>query len=307
MTLRIVNTGQTYNTELRSAAAALPPDAPVVVMIHGYRYAPDDPRHDPHRHILSLDPQPGAARVVSWPRALGFDGSMAQGLGVAFGWQACGSLRRAYARAGDAGRELAGVLDELALGTGRPVAMIGHSLGARVALAAMARAAPGSVGRVILMSAAEFTDEAGHALASPAGRRAEVVNITSRENDPFDFGMELILRGGRQRALGAGLDAADRNWLDIQIDDAPTLAALAAMGFPISNRMRRLCHWSPYLRDGVFDLYRALLRQPARLPLAALQARLPRTRSRRWSRLLALPRLGRQLVQADPDLHGSSA
>ena len=46
-------------TQLAAALAALRPGAPVVVMIHGYRFSPSVDRHSPHRHILALDPEPG--------------------------------------------------------------------------------------------------------------------------------------------------------------------------------------------------------------------------------------------------------
>lgn len=306
MCLIRINAGQSSRDDLWAAAAALPQDAPVVVMIHGYRYAPGDPAYDPHNQILSLTPPPNLPRTVSWPRALGIGGGT-PGLGIAFGWHARGGLRRTYVRAAEIGKELAGLISGLAQCTGRPVALIAHSLGARVALTAMSHAAPGTVGRVILMSAAEFSTPAEQALASPAGALAEVINVTSRENDPYDFGIEWILAAGRQRALGAGLGRPRRNWMDIQIDDSGTLTALAALGFPVSDRVRRFCHGSPYLREGMFSLYRALLSQPSRLPLAMLQARLPRPESRRWSRLLALPRFGQQIAEPTRSLHGSNA
>ena len=90
------------------AARALPGHAPLIVMIHGFRYSPAAAHCDPHRHILSLDPDPADRRVLSWPRALGFGaGAPDEGLGLAFGWEARGMLGQAYARAGDAGRAVA--------------------------------------------------------------------------------------------------------------------------------------------------------------------------------------------------------
>lgn len=54
---------------LREAARRLPAGAPVLVMLHGYRYSPARPAHDPHRHILSPQTGPGG---ISWPQQLGF-------------------------------------------------------------------------------------------------------------------------------------------------------------------------------------------------------------------------------------------
>lgn len=275
---------------LAGSVRALPPFAPVVVMIHGYRYAPGVPRSDPHRQILSLDPDPARGPILSWPRALGFgSGHEDEGLAIGFGWDARGRLDRVYRRAGDTGQRLAALVSAIAQHGGRPVALIGHSLGARVALQALNHADPGSVGRVVLMAGAEFRDRAAIALDSQAGRRAEILNITSRENDPFDFAMELLLERGRRKAIGQGLADPAANWVDLQIDDRPTIEALDRMGFAVECQPRRLSHWTPCLRRGLFDFYRTALFQPWALPLAALRTRLPGRIEPRWSRLLAQP------------------
>lgn len=285
-----VNAGHAPPQRLWRVAAELPAGAPVVVMVHGYRYSPSHPRHDPHRHILSLNPEPGAARVASWPRGLGFaPEAQAPGLAVALGWEARGALRRAYARAGETGAELARLAGDLAQAAGRPVALIGHSLGGRVCLSALAGAEAGSLSRLVLLNAAAFRDEAAEALARPAAARAEILNITSRENDLFDFALEQILALGRRRALGLGLERAARNWLDIQIDDAAVLDALEGLGFPTERRAARLSHWSSYLRSGLFDLYRRALCQPRELPLALLRNHLPQDHQPRWTRLWSAP------------------
>ena len=158
-----------------------------------------------------------------------------------------------------------------------------------MALGALARVTPGAVGRVILLAAAELQDRAEAAIASPAGMLAEVINVTSRENDLYDLAMELALSGGRRRALGFGLPRRTERWLDLQIDAPDTLSALKGMGFPVGGRALRCCHWSPYLRDGVFELYAAALRNPEALPLWLLRRHLPDRAAPRWSRLLARP------------------
>lgn len=276
--------------ELAGIVRALPAHAPVIVMIHGYRYSPAAPHCDPHRHILSLDPDRSQRRALSWPRALGFGtGRDDEGLAVAFGWEARGTLGGAYARAGDVGRGAARLIGQLADTAGRPVALIGHSLGARVALQALHHADPGSIGRIVLLAGAEFRDTAALALDSLAGRRAEVLNVTSRENDLFDLAMELWLDLGRRQALGFGLARPAGNWLDVQIDDGATLATLEGLGFAVERRPLRLSHWTPYLRGGLFDFYRTALAQPWALSLPMLRARLPGRIQPRWSRLLAPP------------------
>ncbi|NHF74199.1 hypothetical protein [Paracoccus xiamenensis] len=288
-----LNSDRADAPEALDAARALPPGAALIVMIHGYRYCPSSPAHDPHRHILALDPTLPGRRLRSWPSALGLRDETG-GLGIAFGWPARGGLARVYHRAGGIGRDLGPALGRLADAAGRPVQMIGHSLGGRVALQALAAAPAGSVGRIILMAAAELRPAAEAAIASPAGRLAEVINVTSRENDLFDFALELLVGRGRGRspALGFGLSQPCPNWLDLQIDASEPRRALAGLGFDIGADTARACHWSPYMRAGLFDFYRVALGQPWALPLALLRAHLPARQTPRWSRLLQLP--GRQ-------------
>ena len=283
-----LNSDRLERPEILAAARALPPGAPVIVMIHGYRYCPSSPAHDPHRHILALDPTLPGRRLRSWPAALGMRGE-GGALGIAFGWPARGGLARAYHRAAAIGRDLGRWIGVLADAAGRPVQMIGHSLGGRVALQALSATPAGSVGRIILLAAAELRPAAETALASPAGRLAEVINVTSRENDLFDFAMELVVAGGRHPALGFGLSHPHPNWLDLQIDAPEPRAALARLGFDIGADIARACHWSPYLRAGLFDFYRVALGQPWALPLGLLRAHLPDRQAPRWSRLLRGP------------------
>lgn len=277
---------------LLAEAAALPPGAPIVAMIHGYRYSPARPASDPHRHILSLDPAPGCPRAVSWPRGLGLSGAPGEGLALACAWEARGSLGRAYGRAGATGAALARLISEVAQRAGRPVAIIGHSLGGRVALQALAHAEAGAISRLVLLNAAEFRDTAAAAMDAPVAAGAEVLNVTSRENDPFDFALEQLLSGGRRRALGFGLERTVPQWLDLQIDDGATLEALRRLGFPTDRRSFRLSHWTPYLREGLFELYRTALCHPWALPLDLLRRQLPARPEPRWSRLLPLPAAG---------------
>jgi hypothetical protein len=82
--------------------------------------------------------------------------------------------------------------------------------------------------------------------------------------------------------LGAGTVALP-NLTTLQLDDAASLAALRRAGYRIAPPARLVCHWSPYLRPGVFPLYRAVL--DGALGLGQLRALLPEQGAPRWSRL----------------------
>lgn len=265
---------------LRLALDALAPDAVVVVLIHGYRFQPGNADLCPHRHILSPDPQIKDGREISWPLHLGLDGK--QGLAIALGWPAGGSLWQAHRQAAAVGKALAEFATEFRrIAPDRPLHVVAHSLGTRVALRGLALAVPGDFGRLVLLSGAETRSMARHAMASPAGHLAEVVNVTSRENDLFDAAFEWLLHFGRHWSIGQGLGEPVSNWHDLWLDQRQTLAALAQLGFPLTAPTRRISHWSPYLRPGVFAFYSAFLRGDLRA------AALPKpVKSRRWSLLL---------------------
>lgn len=260
----------------------LPDSAPVVAMIHGWRYAPGFANDCPHGSILSLDPPAGDRRAVSWPRHLGLDGKA--GLGIALAWHAKCDPWRAHLRAGWTGEALAEIARTVHELSGRPLQVIAHSMGARVALAALKDVKPGQISRMILLAAAETRGRTLAALATPAGRAVEVINVTTRENDIFDACFEWGVHFGLRTSIGQGLGRARSRWHDLWIDQPATLAGLAALGHPLADPPRRICHWSPYLRPGTIALYRALID-------GSLSARdLPAARpARRWSRLVFGP------------------
>ncbi|SMX43321.1 alpha/beta hydrolase [Actibacterium lipolyticum] len=278
---------------LADAFHRVPRTAPVIVLIHGFKFSPFQESRSPHEHILSLSPKPKNRRAISWPTELGFtDLHPNEGLCISFGWDASGHIWRACANAEHAGKALAQLTAIISqLRPGQRVDVMTHSLGARVTLSGMAQMPPRALRRVVLMTPAEMTSRARAALDTPAGQCAEFLNITSRENDLYDLMFEGLVAPHRpgDRALGQGGFSKRRNWLDLQIDHPDTLEGLARIGLHIAPPSRRVCHWSPYLRPGMFDLYRAFLREG--MPLTALRNCVPEGSSRRWSRLLAPPRV----------------
>ncbi|MCF1708528.1 DUF726 domain-containing protein [Tabrizicola sp. J26] len=269
---------------LRAALDRLAPRAPVVAMVHGFRFQPDLPGQCPHEHILALHPEHPDRKAISWPRHLGF-GRPDGGLGLAFGWHSRGTLWAVHARAPQAGRALAELVALVRrIAPERQVDVIGHSLGARVALAALPQIEPGAVGLAILLSAAEFRGPAEAAMATEAGRAAQVLNVTTQANRMFDFLLEALLSGGTHASVSSGLSKPHPGWTDLRADDPAAVAALRSLGFRLGGTQAQICHWSPFLRPGLFRLYRALLER--RLPLPLLRTALTATRLETGSRFL---------------------
>lgn len=284
------NSPGSYARALRRAGAT---SGPVIIMIHGYKYQPGNPIHCPHRHVMSLTPQLEPWRSPSWPRQLGFGaGHKDEGLAVAFGWDARGAVWQAMTRAKQAGVALAQVCQILHDQTPeRPIHVIAHSMGTEPLLEAMHHLPGGTIGRVISMTGASYRSRAIAALETQAGAEAEFINVTSRENDPFDFMFERLVAPPKRgdRAIGQGLDAP--NVVTLQLDCHGTLGHLDRLGAPIAPPQRRICHWSSYTRPGILSFYKDILRRPERWALPVLRAGLPDTPAPRWSRLIPTPRL----------------
>lgn len=266
---------------LARSLSRLPRTAPVITMVHGYKYDPHSAQHSPHRHLFAATPLPRCGRVASWPAGLGVGEGGAEPLCIGFGWPARGSVWQVWRRSTDAARPLAGLISAIAA-QGRRVHLLAHSMGARVCLQALALAPAASVDRVILMTGAALRGEARAALDAPAGQDVEIFNVTSRENDLFDALVEALM-GFRDVSIGSGLGVEDRRWLDLQIDAADTRRALATLGYPIPEPETLVSHWSAFTRPGLLHLYRGLL-SDRRLPFGVLRGHLP-TPEARWTRI----------------------
>lgn len=282
--LQINSTATPDPDRLAQALTRMPTGKPVIVMIHGFKFSPDHPGHCPHAHILAERPSTACWKARSWPRHLRLDRESA--LGIAFAWPARGTIWDAYRRAPAAARALSEMLKAVhRLDPARPVHIVAHSLGARVALLALRDLPAGSIDRLILMAAAVFRFEAKSVMASPAGQTAEVFSILGRENTLFDLLLRLAFPQAGPTTGRRGPDAP--NWLDLRCDAPHTLNTLRGIGHRITAPKVRICHWSGYLRPGIFGLYRALLYAPRETPLPHLRRLLtpPRAQPRFRPRL----------------------
>ncbi|WP_424975147.1 alpha/beta hydrolase [Dinoroseobacter sp. S124A] len=262
--IRPAQSGRSLNAALGRAAARGDSTAPIVLLLHGYRYSPLRGPSNPHDSLYATMPcaQSLPRRKGSWPMALGFrDAETDPGLCLPVGWDARGRFAEAFGAAEQVGARLAALITRLNRQfPARPIHVMAHSLGARVVLAAMARLPGAMIQRVILLAPADLADHAETVLGCPGAQGVEVLQISPTENWLFDRLLEQALRRHPQAgpALGRRPPEAER-WVSLTLDSDAELANLAALGHAVAPRHHRVCHWSAYLRDGAMDLYSALL------------------------------------------------
>ena len=321
-----------------SKADKNPSKAPLVVLVNGFQYDPSracfsPPHHpkadNPHCRIYHFEEHDEDIEMrhhsTGWPRALGFvdgDGG-AKGLAVAFGWDSdpspIGSLVKhglnhyavAYQRAEEAAWYLVAVLDQIVrLQPGRPIDLFCHSLGSRVVVRAIARAADRetpkglkprlhaivkAIDRVIILAGAEKVMEA-QLMMKRLNRTAKdtdgegspkfskipsFYNVVSRENDVLDHLGENFMPSspGSKQVIGHnGLEANDPHWLDIQLDDAIVAAwfkkhpnKYRVSGDNTSGLLTVWDHWIHYTWRDNMRVYRDILRDRSNWEVAALK------------------------------------
>lgn len=248
----------------------LPSGAPVVFVTHGYRYSPWTPHNNPFDTLLSARPQRGQRKARALPRKLGLAPDQTRaGLCIALGWHGRGSLATAMDRAQAAGHALARVADQLA--ETRPdlrLSAVSHSLGASVLMAAMHKAEIARFQRLLLLAPAAHRADALVALGAPAAREAEVISVRSRENVFFEC-LFALARGSAPTVVAGMRDHPQ--WVELSLSDPVAAQNLALRGLRLGPQRRPVCHWSGFLRPGVWPLYRRMLFAPQTLPLATLR------------------------------------
>lgn len=281
--------------QLRAQLRSLPPKAPVVVLLHGYKYAPGIEGRCPHSLIYALHPAGTGRSGVSWPTLLGVGSNVPQEpLCIALGWPANQAFHRAYGQAARTGQALARLVEIVhRITPDRPVDIIAHSLGARVALSALPHLQAGRLRNLIMMTPAELSCQANALLNSPAGRSVKALNVSSGENWVFDKTLEWMLAPARKGARAMGFEPrASDCWTTLRIDNPSHLTALERVGVTLAPPVRKVCHWSAYTRQGVFDLYRRLT--DGTLPMNTLASALPPLQKAQTSRRLPLSGLARR-------------
>lgn len=185
---------------------------PRVILVHGYRWdAGSDGSDNPH--------------LGQFPKWRDWAGADALG----FGWQSkptfCHAWDRSrmhpYHRAWDAAARVAGyALRRMLTGASAPVTLVGHSLGTRVILQALARGVPdGVVPRVLLLNGAESVANARDVAGLMPGTR--FYNVGTKNDRVLRYLGGLFSPGAfYERVIGLhglGAEAPD-NWREFWLD-----------------------------------------------------------------------------------------
>ncbi len=283
---------------LRAKIAQLPGNAPIVILIHGYRFTPERPHRDPHALIYAMEPARAHWKLISWPKGLGFtQHGTKDGLAIGFAWPGTAranlgevalgrsGFAKVYDRAAEAGHALANLLEDIArIAPARKVDILAHSLGARVALQAIRCSAATNFGRVVLMGGAEYREKAAACIESHPGT-IEVYNVTSRANGLYDHLFQRFAPAKSGLALGRGLARLAERTVDLDLDALPAAALLRGRGHCLASSEAYICHWSFYLREGALPLYASIFRERhlwSPLDLQTAQAAAPATPGSRF-------------------------
>jgi hypothetical protein len=268
---------------------------PVIVMVHGYLFNPNDSldtdQNSPFSSVYGVPP--ATNYHLSWLPLVGecdqMGGDKAENA-IAFAYKSVAGFAE-FAGAGWnfsyqhavfdlaplAARALAAILAALAAQTPL-VRILAHSLGTRTvgqAIRLLRARMPANLERLVLLDGAEFCVDAA---ANFAGCAFDVFNIVNRTDTVLRLGGDELCAPIRpNNSLSArviGFDGLGNNarWLDLQLDN-PALVrwfaqgnapdgkpyAIDALAREESHPFAGLDHWSCYTNDGNRALVRDLL------------------------------------------------
>ena len=232
-----------------------------IIVVHGFSFDPGSPDNDPGPFFDAIsDMMAEKVRGFAWYSAPLSIGGELRAIKAGYPDEYMWAYKQLAPAAVD---PLCKMIEDV----GGFVDVIGHSLGSRPLLAALAKMAPGAIRRMILLDGAEIQDEAPRVL--PVG--TTVLN-TCVERDLVLKDLGALFNGDDVcSCIGqAGLGRAIAKWTDIYLDDAGTQArAKFQKGYDLSgampapaagnivDRLRyRGDHWASYEDKGNWQLYR---------------------------------------------------
>jgi pimeloyl-ACP methyl ester carboxylesterase len=230
-----------------------------IIGVHGFNFDPASDARDPFR-LFHMWGEMLQTPVVGFP----WYSSVPTLGGILGAWTRCYRTRYSYAYHALA-RDAAGRLANVIADAKRPVSIICHSLGSRVALRTLCKVAPGKVDRILILDGAELQTAAGGALKVVCERGEivpKILNVCSRHDRVLRH-LGSWASGKAGRCIGyAGLGSSAPGWTDLFLDDASTQKwALDRHEWALesANPLDLAGHWESYTLRGNWPLYRRFL------------------------------------------------
>lgn len=289
------------------------PDSDVYVLVHGFQFDPSrsvagNGGDDPFSFVYGYPGAGGPDARLSWLPLCGECdelGANRNDVAIAFAWVSEGTLGQdglacwdndyklaALDLAPAAARALAAVMAHIGK-RGKQVRILAHSLGTRVTTQAIGltrqAGAESCISRVVLLGGAEFSVDAA-AIYADCG--FDVINLASQSDVVLEQGAQTLLHPVRPNGdwpsyvIGRHGLGGNPRWVDIEISNAATCEALAALPahYAVSAVANSdvhaldpaLRHWVYYTNPGNRVLVRDLLTDGG-ATLAALLSGVPNT------------------------------
>ncbi len=237
-----------------------------VILIHGFGYDPWK-NNDNNPHFVG--PLGEASTFGIWNRDLVPDRSV-----IGLGWYSVppgfinlgkslwnGRWNR-YRYAWDLAWEVGTVLSVMLRHLDGPVDILCHSLGSRVALAALAQERDLPIRNMVLMNGAEFAKPAR--IQAMENKDINFVNLVVKADEvlaKLDTNFAPVSGEGPPIGLEGLEGASPENWSDILLDDSDVQAWGASRGWHLQgdNPKKYADHWFTYRHEGNHGLIRAAL------------------------------------------------
>jgi hypothetical protein len=264
---------------LHIAPSALKPvSRPSVILINGFNFNPSlDNDDNPHRGLFTKRWLP---HLMHLPHIARGNADL-----LGFGWFSAELKISSWVRAWlngrynpyrwgwDLAKKAAGVLS-LVIGWDPglddprhlqpqlpPVDIIAHSLGVRVALAALRQVQPHRIRRVLLLNGAEYSQTAR---VVAAYSQAEVLNVVVQDDDVLALlGRAFAPEHFIAKVVGRdGIIGPPRHWADVTLDDPQVQARAASAGWPDLEGNcpnQRSDHWYSYEHAPNWALFKSFL------------------------------------------------
>ena len=215
---------------IRKVAHNTPPDAPIIVMLHGQGFDPCIARVDPFRSIFAYDPYGDRIRdywrLQSWAHR--FKCAPQKSMMIGYGWQAhstdfvmSANVNAVARNAVMEAQQFGAFVQRLnAITPQRPVHVIAHGMGAKLALRSLETTPKMRIKRLIMLNGQGLITDGLLAMNAKAGQKTEFYNIYERSTARLRFIDRHCEKAGPiDHILALGFPFQRHRWVDIPLAD----------------------------------------------------------------------------------------